>query len=119
MRFCSQFSVDSMCHFLVTIDNKAVWQNSFNEQFNILFKIGLAFYKSMDYTDTSKYEQWLWSRNDASQALELNKGMGRKPRIDQYRVCLGSCPLVKASHWESLLRRQGRNLLRHEPGDLL
>lgn len=73
----------------------------------------------MVYTGTVKYEQRHQSRKDKSQALELNKGMGIKPRIDQYRECLGPCPLVKASHWEFLLRRQGRSLLRHEPGDLL
>ena len=38
-----------------------------------------------------------------------------KPRINQYRVRLGICPLAKASHWGNL-RRQGIDLFEARVG---
>ena len=42
-----------------------------------------------------------------------------KPRIDQYRVRLGICPLVKASHWRQLWEGRAYICLRCESGELL
>lgn len=85
--------------------------------------------KDIDFLWTWYYHRTIKTRAEAlmpqrqfCQALELNREWGKampKPRMNQYRVRWGKCPLAKASHWEQSWEGRAWICLRRESGNLL